>query len=188
MKQKFKRGNLVKIAKDLGPHMSHFENDKEAVIIGSYDDLYGGGNTSQYSLMFTDTGSRSSWYYESQLTLINEGGEHLIEEGAKKSEEIKNKEIQIDYILSKLDGGELSSASILHLFDLIGYSSRFLRNGEFYTLYREWSLFHPLFKFIKNAKSLKEAESVIKEEKRGEFNIKKVFEIFNNPKTTEKEV
>ena len=77
MKQKFKRGNLVHIAKNLGSMMSHFENDKDVIIVGSYADQYGGSNTESYTVMFED-GNTSSWYEESQLTLINEGGVNLL--------------------------------------------------------------------------------------------------------------
>ncbi|KUJ56438.1 hypothetical protein [Chryseobacterium aquaticum] len=76
--QKFKRGNLVKIADDLGEGMSHFEKGKEAIILFSYKDLYGGNNDKSYEVVFPDTGTTSAWYKEHQLTLIEEGGEHLI--------------------------------------------------------------------------------------------------------------
>jgi hypothetical protein len=44
MTQKFKRGDKVHIAKDLWPSMPHFDNDRDAIIIGSYRDQYGGDN------------------------------------------------------------------------------------------------------------------------------------------------
>ncbi len=85
--QKFKRGNLVHIAKDLGSRMSHFYNDVDAIIVGSYADLYGGSNTESYMVMFVETGGRGCWYEEHQLTLINEGGKHLFQEAYKNIEQ-----------------------------------------------------------------------------------------------------
>ena len=41
-KQKFSTGDHVKVAKDLGSTMRHFQNDCEAIIIGSYADRFGG--------------------------------------------------------------------------------------------------------------------------------------------------
>lgn len=82
IKQKFHRGDQVHIAKDLGPSMSHFENDRNAIVIGSYRDLYGGDDTKSYSVMFAD-GSTSSWYDEWQLTFLRHVGEAGIERGKK---------------------------------------------------------------------------------------------------------
>ena len=56
-KQKYKRGNLVHIAKDLGDHMSHFTSDKDVIIVGSYADQYGGSDTDSYTVMFVDDGN-----------------------------------------------------------------------------------------------------------------------------------
>ena len=76
--QKFRRGNLVLIADDLGPSMGHFRAGCKAIVMGSYNDQYGGGNTDSYTVMFMDTGGQCSWYYEHQLTLLDEGGPEAI--------------------------------------------------------------------------------------------------------------
>ncbi|MBW1799590.1 MAG: hypothetical protein JRJ85_02565 [Deltaproteobacteria bacterium] len=68
-KQKFIIGDHVMIAKDLGPHMGHFPGDCEAIVMYSYDDNFGGGDTDSYSLWLRDHG-HISWYHEDQLTLI----------------------------------------------------------------------------------------------------------------------
>ena len=67
--QKFHKGDLVHIAKDLGPSMSHFESDIDAIVISSYNDKYGNGDTKSYTLHLKGFG-KCSWYYEHQLTLI----------------------------------------------------------------------------------------------------------------------
>lgn len=72
--QKFKRGDLVRIAKDLGPSMSHFTADALAVVVGSYKDQYGGGREAEksYTLHIQGRGP-CSWYHEHQLTLVKKG-------------------------------------------------------------------------------------------------------------------
>ena len=85
MKQLFKRGNLVHIAKDLGMGNRHFEGDEDVIVVGSYAEQYGdtygnaGVNYKKYEVMFKN-GDTSAWYKESQLTLISGGGEHLFDE------------------------------------------------------------------------------------------------------------
>lgn len=80
MTQKFKRGDVVHIAKDLGSSMAHFENDRDAIIMGSYRDQYGGENhVDDWTVMFCDTGVECSLYHTSQLTFLRHGGETEIE-------------------------------------------------------------------------------------------------------------
>jgi len=176
--QKFKKGNLVHIAKDLGSMMSHFENDKDVIIVGSYADKYGGNNTKSYTVMFLDTGGQSSWYEEHQLTLVDEGGEHLFEQANKNRDRISKQNTDINYIVSKIDEGSLSSESILLLFDMIGHNTSFHRNGEFFVLFSDWQQLHPVFAHIKNAKTLEEAQSIFTEKGRSKYNIEKVYDAF----------
>ena len=67
--QKFHKGDLVRVAKDLGPTMGHFTADIDAIVIGSYKDQYGGSDTKSYSLHLKGQG-HCSWYWESQLELL----------------------------------------------------------------------------------------------------------------------
>ena len=170
------------IAKDLGPMMSHFRKDKDAIIVGSYADEFGGSDTKSYIVMFLDTGCESGWYEEHQLTLIDEGGEHLFEEAEKNRKRILEQDNDINYIVSKLDEGSLSSESILLLFDMLGHDTSFHKNGEFFVLFSDWQQLYPVFLHIKNAKTLEEAESILTEEGRGKYNIQKVFEAFKAAK------
>lgn len=176
--QKFKRGNLVHIAKDLGSMMSHFDNDKDAIIVGSYADQYGGSNTESYTVMFVETGGECSWYEEHQLTLIDEGGEHLFEEAKKNRKRISEQNTDINYILSKLDEGSLSSESILLLFDMLGHNTSFHRNGEFYVIFSDWQQLQPVFVHIKNAETLEDAKSIFTEQGKNKYNIEKVYDAF----------
>lgn len=67
--QKFPCGSRVKIAKNLGSSMSHFESDKCATVRYTYAHAYGGNNVKSYCLDIDGIGE-VSWYYESQLTLL----------------------------------------------------------------------------------------------------------------------
>lgn len=78
--QKFHRGNLVLVSKIFPSYMSHFTGrGEEAIVVGSYKDLYGKDSLKKphYSLLFLN-GNQISWYEESLLTLLEEGGEFLI--------------------------------------------------------------------------------------------------------------
>lgn len=76
-RQKFKAGDkvFVSITDDNSPFpgcMKHFTNNNiEAVVQYTYAQIYGGSDFRSYSLEFPD-GHSSSWYYEKQLTLIED--------------------------------------------------------------------------------------------------------------------
>lgn len=79
--QQFHRGDLVRVADDLGPSMKHFSGaGSEAVVVGSYVDQFGGDRPGGggYTLYLRGDGS-TSWYYESQLTLVEPGRVDLLE-------------------------------------------------------------------------------------------------------------
>lgn len=88
-KKKFKRGDVVRIAKDLGPSMSHFESDQEAIITES--DYCEGW---EYGLI-TKIGSESCWYEEWQLTFIRYSkrgeAEKWIKKGELRDQKIRDK-------------------------------------------------------------------------------------------------
>ena len=73
MSQKFFLGDRVRIAKDLGTSMSHFEKDCEAIVMYSYAEQYDSSskkNLDQFSLYILPNRGESSWYYADQLELI----------------------------------------------------------------------------------------------------------------------
>jgi len=92
-KQKFHKYDHVKIDKDLGPTMSHFASNVEAIVMGSYEDQFGGGNTESYTLFIKGCGE-VSWYKERQLTLIEKNAKKLYREWRteqkKKIEQLSN--------------------------------------------------------------------------------------------------
>ncbi|MCP4475423.1 MAG: hypothetical protein GY821_12825 [Gammaproteobacteria bacterium] len=91
--QKFNKGDHVQVAKDLGEAMSHFRSGCEAIVIGSYDDQFGGGNTNSYTIYIKDVG-KVSWYFESQLELIKTNQYELLEcwkvEAKKEADKVSN--------------------------------------------------------------------------------------------------
>jgi hypothetical protein len=98
-KQKFQRGDLVQVADDLGEMMSHFTSGCRAIVMGSYDDQYGGGNTDSYTLHLEGR-SQSSWYYEHQLTLIESNQLALLDQWKKDKTEQEKIERNLDWIFA----------------------------------------------------------------------------------------
>ena len=72
----------VRVADDLGDTMSHFESGVDAIILGSYQDLYFGSmehHHKEYSIYIRGKGS-VSWYKEDQLELVRKGcGDVLVQ-------------------------------------------------------------------------------------------------------------
>ena len=89
MEQKFKRGNKV------------MDGKKEAIIVGSYADKYGGSNRKDYTIMFCETGSTMSWMHESQLQFVEDGGEFLFEQAKVNHDRILKQNLDIDFIKEK---------------------------------------------------------------------------------------
>ena len=60
----------------------------DAIIIGSYSDLYGGRDSKTFSvLLLTENPHTCSWYYDTQFILLNDDrleGELLIQEQKEK--------------------------------------------------------------------------------------------------------
>jgi hypothetical protein len=85
MKQKFFRGQRVRIAKRFPQCMSHFDGKGcEAIVDHSYSDMYGCGNFSDFCLLIIDKKGnyRCSWYPEKLLTLVSndiKAGEKLLQ-------------------------------------------------------------------------------------------------------------
>jgi hypothetical protein len=67
--QKFKCGQRVRIADDLGKSMSHFKSGVNATVQYTYAHAYGGSDIDSYSLDVDGRGE-CAWYKEHQLTAI----------------------------------------------------------------------------------------------------------------------
>ena len=69
--QKFPNGSRVRIADDLGDGMSHFQSGVNATVLHTYAHAYGGNDVKSYALDIDGYG-HTAWYYEHQLTAIEE--------------------------------------------------------------------------------------------------------------------
>lgn len=133
--QKFKRGDVVHIAADLGQSMSHFTKDVDVVILGSYADQFGGGNVKDYTVLFCSNGNEVAWYEEHQLTFLYYGGEKLISKIKKEREGRQEVEGDLNWIVDnwrviKTRGRGYPSASMDKLMSLIGITEPWGRHGE----------------------------------------------------------
>ena len=87
MKQKFRKLTFVKVSDEMPFQMQHFPKGFIAIVDGTYSQIYGGDKTSQYSLYIVEgdkVKGRLSWYYEDQLTALEnqdrEKAEQMIED------------------------------------------------------------------------------------------------------------
>lgn len=138
--QKFKYGDLVMIAKDLGKHMSHFTSNCPAIVLYSYFDKYGGcddKNKKQYGI-FIDGSGRHTWYYEHQLTLVESNRSDLLEKWQYAIDEHIKQTSNIDWIFKNgKEVFEKGCGESLHtLYFMLGGGSLWGARGQAYTYYR----------------------------------------------------
>lgn len=128
--QKFHEYDLVYISKDLGNSMRHFLSDRTAIVIGSYADKYGRDNDDSYTLYIQGNGE-VSWYYASQLTLIEKNRIDLLEEWKLEIEQERKLKGDLDWVFA--NGNEVLAAahgaSIQALADCFGLTNLW-GNGE----------------------------------------------------------
>lgn len=134
--QKFQKGDWVRVAKDLGPHMSHFTADCEAIVIGSYADQYGGSDTKSYTLHLKGRGE-CSWYEEQQLTLIESGRLDKLKQWQDEQEAERKQKSDLDWIFSH--GPEVlekpHGASVKALAECFGLTNLWGSRGEGFVYY-----------------------------------------------------
>ncbi len=134
--QKFHRGDLVRVAKNLGPSMQHFTADCDAIVIGSYADQYGGDDHKKYTLHLEGKG-RSSWYDEDQLTLIAINRNDKLEEWKAKEEADEKRHGDLDWIFR--NGAQLlkgaTGATVEALARGFGLTNLWGGHGEGYVYY-----------------------------------------------------
>lgn len=131
MKQQFQQGDLVHVAKDLGRTMSHFANDIDAIVIGSYADQYSGNDRNSYTLHIKGRG-KSSWYYGEQLTLIERNRIDLLKQWEREKIEEAHRHANLDWIFE--NGHEVlkraSGATVRSLADCVGVGDLWGSHGE----------------------------------------------------------
>lgn len=104
VKQKFFRGQRVRLAKKFPKEMSHFGGKgKEAIVIGSYRDQNDGGDVDSFSLLLLIKGDKNlnkayecSWYDSNMMSLISDNrkkGEQIIQNYLDLMEQLTFEEI-----------------------------------------------------------------------------------------------
>ena len=135
--QKFHKGDWVRVAKDLGPYMSHFTADCDAIVIGSYKDQYGRGDTESYTLHLERHGE-TSWYEGHQLTLIETGRLDKLKDWEDMKEAECREKGDLDWIFQ--NGTEVSAhphgASIAALAKCLGCTNLWGSHGEGFVYYQ----------------------------------------------------
>jgi hypothetical protein len=158
MKQKFKRGDLVMIAKDLGSSMQHFTADRRAIVIASYKEQFGGGpDRAHIYTIFIEGGGETSWYYEHQLTLI-EHNPALLQTWQEHAEARQRDHTSLKWIIEHWDQAlKISNANIiLTVMEAMEFDSAFKRNGEYYALWIDWENMLPIANTLVVAKTIDE--------------------------------
>lgn len=166
--QKFHYGDLVQVAKDLGPSMAHFTSDCRAIVIASYHDKYGGSCTDHQYTLFLEGRGESSWYYEEQLTLLSPcSADTLALLSAWRDQEEAAVRQHQDLRWIGAHWNELvqatSSTTILKILDELNIDTAFHRNGEYYCLLETWYNLLPTLNAIMRCTSEEELNGLANE-------------------------
>lgn len=73
MKARFNTGDIVHVKAKLGPMMSHFRADADAIVVGNYQQQYGGNDVDSWTIIFCDDDNEVSWYKTAQLRFLRRG-------------------------------------------------------------------------------------------------------------------
>jgi len=134
--QKFNKGDHVRVAKDLGESMSHFENDCEAIVMYTYAERYWGDNHKSYCIYIKGRG-QVSWYYEHQLELIETGRLDLLEAWENEVKQEADMKSDLDWIFNNgkdvLEGAH--GATVEALAKCFGLTNLWGSRGEGVTYY-----------------------------------------------------
>ena len=137
MKQKFVRGDKVRVKDDLGFTHSHFRSGFDAIILGSYADQFGGDNTNSYTILSCDTGTSISWYYDEHLEFVEHVGEQEITRIDEEAKKRIKQESDIEWIWDNWPEirRSLPSMSAVALMNHIGIRDPWGQRGEGVTFY-----------------------------------------------------
>lgn len=137
--QMYQKGDLVRIADAFPEYMSHFPGKGDrGIIIGSYEDRYGGSSPSTYPdyTVFIEDRGEVAWYPQSLMSLIEKGQILLLDVWKAKMETEKRQLRDLDFIFSKAytHWSELPQTSAQALADETGIGSLWGSRGEGYVL------------------------------------------------------
>ncbi len=134
--QKFAKGDLIQIAKDLGPCMRHFTADCRGIVVGTYAQQYGGNNIKAYTIYLEGHGE-VSWYEEHQLTLLEAGRSDLLQTWRDEAARAEEQESDPDWIFSNGEAilKKASNATVEKLAAMLGITNLWGSHGEGATYY-----------------------------------------------------
>lgn len=153
--QKFRHGDLVRVADDLGSSMAHFTKSCNAIVMASYYEQFGGSSTKDFDYtIFIEGGGETSWYHEHQLTFIRHAPE-LLETWNERKEAFARDRSSMKWIRDNwsIVEKEQTAASILAIFKALGFHSSFEHNGEYFCLYSDWDSALPFVSIAMKSKS-----------------------------------
>lgn len=143
--QRFRRGDLVRIARSMPSGMSHFPCDCEAIVIGSYADLFGGEEDGMYSLHLDGGRGECSWYPSEVLTLIERDAHDLLKQWKDVERDVHAMHTSLEWIFEH--GPRMSAAhrwlphdSLQTLFSMLGGGNLWGARGEGIDLQRNMQI------------------------------------------------
>lgn len=147
--QKFKKGTVVRIAKDLGKSMSHFTNDCLAIVEYTYAEKYWGTDTKSYSLYIEGKGS-CAWYSEHQLTYISDDGADLLQQWKNVADNKRKVESEWERIYGE-SPKDLPQNTITYLWEnVMKYGSIWGKCGEGFVAHQNSMLVNEAYKYCTN--------------------------------------
>lgn len=96
-----------------------------------------------YEIQSLEDGGKSAWWNDSQLEFVEHSEDGALEKLDKLADDLEKKYQELSFI--KDNYPNITGTSWLKLFDEIGYSSPFLRNGEYYVLFEDINAIRPIF-------------------------------------------
>lgn len=135
--QKYSRHDLVRIAKNLGPYMSHFISDCDAIVRYSFKEKFGTNDDKSYCLYVRGRGD-VSWYKEHQFILIKKKQFTLLSKWKKEIKRENDLKKDIDWIFK--NGKEvikfLHDSSIQTLASCLNLDNLWGDHGEAFVYYQ----------------------------------------------------
>ena len=163
--QKFKRCDVVHIKPDLPSYMSHFEKDKDAVILHSYAEKYGGADTNNYAVLLIDSGTDVAWYNSENLIFVRYENEEFVSEIKIRNSEWKKKHSDLNWIVEnwRIFTDKLPTESGEELMRLIGITEPWGLHGEYVDFMSNWQYTQSVLGDVLDTGNIKVVRDFIKD-------------------------
>ena len=139
MKQEFRVGDLVHIKKELPECMSHFTNDKDAIVTEySHNSSQAGSDWEHDYQIYIKGQGTSAWYNNSNLDLIEHNRSDMLELWEKEQQNEIDLKSNIDWIFENSEAvlKEPHGSSISKLAECFGLNNLWGLNGEGFVWYQ----------------------------------------------------